>query len=669
MAEAEVVAKPNPAGGSQQQGAGGSRQYGQVPMQPRAKPLKEQTDVELLRGCSIQLQQMMEAGQRTAGIKDPKLKAKFKSNITVQLNATIAEIERRGIDRYKDISSAINSWKMGDYGAAKEFVDARFAEVRKRELEERSFLAKKKPIVSVKQLVPIGVLGLEDYYKTEVKPKQREDVTCGGNDLVISALETASSMKLLPEKANWKDEKFLKTIKADPDKMELVKKIMYLEATTEPVEFATLIAGIKATDVKGANAALQALIDAAKEQPGTLNEYANVASFRQDWHVQSAVKVLGQVNYEDYKNASGKYSVELIDNAAVDKMRGAKVEVDSPVVAECEELKRLVNLQGQDALDFAVTAGVLYSADSRRGVKEEAKKHKISGVADNVAGGVFKAGNKYYALAGSYAFTAGIAADELNVRKEGKKIAKAPLENEVVKNMLCEEIKTKLVGIGVLKEDGSFAEANDAETQQGKAIEAYLKGKGTLAGAREALLEVAELNKKMKVPAAKSIEELYCADQNVFDAISARYNELGNQGMLDMLAALNKNQNCLMGDNVHFSVERTIEEIGKYRPGTAVTVQEQVSDERVEIVSRPEVDIAYLQTTKPGMYALLDKSYGAVFAECKTLMPGKTEADVRGAIGGFVADKEQVNRLNDMTSAKVLAAAIEGHYQAEQLAI
>jgi len=510
--------------------------------------------------------------------------------------------------------------------------------------------------VTIKGLIPINTLELVEYGNW-VKGKFEGGENVNANAILTQVLAYASEKGWLDANANWKDTKTLEALKADPVKMALVKEMLLLacgrgfgnmkaslgrltatdaagalaaftDGTIAKAMTTTTTGNIKITEKQmgwwaglfneksiitdGVTAALNSSTPAEMqtEVPGMLDQYASLGVFKQDWLVQAAAKVLGEVNYDDYKGSDGKYSVALIADAANKKAAESVQEVDSPAKAACEGLEGLVNLEEQPALDFAVKAGVLYSGGSRKDVRQAAKVKK-----DDVAGEVFKVGDKYYALTKEYAISTGTADED--VRKVGKKIAAAPLDDVVVQNMLAQEISSKLKEIGVLNEDGSFAKAEFASTDDGKAIDAYLKENGTLAGAKSALLAIASLNKTVEVPAATSIEGLMFSNGSVYDAIASK--GLDNQGTLDMIAALNANPACKMDDGVHFSVKETIEEIGKYAPGTAVDAP--VNNENVTLASLP------VPTTGTAWLDALKDDNG-VIAAYNQACAGKTDDEI-----------------------------------------
>ncbi|MFA5930413.1 MAG: hypothetical protein WC861_06030 [Candidatus Micrarchaeia archaeon] len=519
---------------------------------PAQNPLEQKAIADLRTGLHTSLYLLTRdysGKDKTSdqGVKDilgEKDKARRAGSIAYCNNAVDALVAKGALKK-EDADAIHKMIKDGKYGDALNKLDAGFKEpARKTGLSGK-----------VGMLVPIDTLDLKKYYES-IKGEQLPEVTCNGNDLVMSALGYASMMKWLPENANWKDQKALGKVKASPEQMELVKRIMYLEATTEPGEFARLIAGAKAKDVSGANAELQALIDARKEVPDVKKDaYTNVGAFQEDFRVKAAVVALGgNADYKKYLDDKGKYSVPAIVSAAAEAVKDKKTSVESPVKGACDNLEGLLNPSRESALQMAVDAGVLFSGDSRRAVKHAAKQKN-----DNVGGEVFEFEGKYYALSHIYATAAGVA-DPL-VKKVGKEIANNPLGNASVQEAVRAGVKENVDAI--LASSGASIKT-DAD---GKAISDYLNGSAALTENVKGLLgQFAASNKQVEVPAVKTVEELMHASNPVGNEIIGK--GLGNAETIAMIATLNGDATLKRADG-NLSVELTIAAIKAYAPGTA----------------------------------------------------------------------------------------------------
>jgi hypothetical protein len=215
----------------------------------------------------------------------------------------------------------------------------------------------------------------------------------------------------------------------------------------------------------GIEAAKNKAFDAPKEVAGELHEYTDVEIFKQDWRVAASATAIGStVDYEKFKNAADEYDVGMALAAAKAAVDATERMADPARNAACDGIaeiagtvKQLQNgnmeLSGgitrEGALALAVEAKVLYSGSSRDEVKKAAKRNK-----DNVSGEVFKAGDRFYALSNFYA-KANAEYVTGTPRAEGRKIANAPLDNPLVKEMLRQRIHGSLVAMGVADESGN----------------------------------------------------------------------------------------------------------------------------------------------------------------------------------------------------------------------
>ena len=206
-------------------------------------------------------------------------------------------------------------------------------------------------------------------------------------------------------------------------------------------------------------------VDVPKEVAGELNAYTDIEIFKQDWRVVAAATAIGSsVDYEQFKNiTTNAYDVGMAIAAAKAAVDGTEQKADPAKNAACDGIEGMVGtvnpmqngsikLSGgitrEGALALAVEAKVLYSGSSREDVKKAAKRNK-----DNVSGEIFKVGETFYALSHQYADMMKIA--DPNVKKEGRKIANAPMDNPLVKEILRQKIQDNLVVLGIADDSGN----------------------------------------------------------------------------------------------------------------------------------------------------------------------------------------------------------------------
>ena len=622
VAQPKAQAKPSLQQGTQQQ---------------RSVALEKLSDIELLRGGGIQLQQLADLkdkkgplyiDQRTNKPFSQKVINETRADVIIELNATIAEIEKRGLLAKNDVigthgdeavlASANKELKNAvaaqDYRKAYGLVDNALDRL-EASFYKKAEPAKKPGIAGMKMTqIPIGALELNGYYKTQVQPKQIKEVTCNGNDLVISSLNYASSRGWLPKK-NWKDENNLKDLRTkNPDGMELVKKLMLLEATTAPDKFEALRGSIKAGNAKDAAAEIDKLLSKPKEiapaknaeVPGALDVYKTLDAFKQDWRVKNAAEVLGldlakatEDQLKDYRAADG-WAVEKITAAADEKVKAStRPVVSQEFAAKCAAIEKIIGPVEQNGtvkpensilnnqIKALVNVGLLYEEKTGREVRRDAG-------ADDVA--VFRYKGMAYALSKKYKDAAKV--DDAKVKKQGKILvgkkksdeevkkairgeaitpddAKSLLNDPVAQKVIKDKVIAGLVDLGmfdkgVLRRDNAFSDAEYAAVLQ------YLEDGKFNANVVSGLAKIVGKLKYDSEPNVTTVQQLVLHDKDVSDAIGAKADELAKADK----AGKTKNDyaNEIMGElqkNGALDKTKVLDAINGFAPGTGAPAAAQ----------------------------------------------------------------------------------------------
>ena len=107
---------------------------------------------------------------------------------------------------------------------------------------------------TVSKKIPLDVLGMGDYAK-EIKDKFSAENTQDANYLLSQVLKYASKQEWLAKDANWKDGNTLEALKADTEKMALVKEMFLIAYGQGFGNMVTTLDKVSATDAQGALAA------------------------------------------------------------------------------------------------------------------------------------------------------------------------------------------------------------------------------------------------------------------------------------------------------------------------------------------------------------------------------------------------------------------------------
>lgn len=292
------------------------------------------------------------------------------------------------------------------------------------------------------------------------------------------------------------------------------------------------------------------------------NTYSDEQAFNNDWRV----KLMGEGGSLRAVMDGKMYSVTKTEEKFLKDSKDAGSAIIQPTDAAINAgraLQPIIDIDQGNALASMATLGVLWEGTSRKEVKAKAKA-----AGQDASMEVFSYNGKFYALDQGYAQAMGVP--DQQVKKEGKAIAKAPLENEHVQEFIREKVRENLTVLGA---------ADDTR------VEAYLKSGKFDAGVQNALRSiVTEKTQPVTVQKVETLGALIAQKANskgvtfeetvLFKAIAAKCGSGGanfeslKQSLMDENG---KYRAELKDENGSLKMDAVMAAIERFAPGTAAS--------------------------------------------------------------------------------------------------